>query len=121
MLIVALLVLVVVYLGGYGFAGSRRYPIEIREVTPTGAVTFTQQNYDDWNHEQISSATWLRAGLLVRHVIYSQGLIFAFTTSGRVLGLRGGENNGPCYCEESFWWTGDPHDFQFPPRWYGAS
>ena len=121
MLIVALLVLIVAYFGGYGFAVSHRYPIEIREAKPTGAVTFTQQNYDDWNHEQIASATWWRGGLLVRHVIYSQGLIFAFTTSGRVLGLSGSENNGPCYCVESFWWTGDPHDFPFPTRWYGAS
>ena len=110
-------VLLAVYVGGAGFAVSRRYPVEIRETSRAGTVAFTPQT--GWKAKKISSAVWWRGGLFVRHAVYSKGLVFAFTTSGRVFGLMGTENDGPYQCEESFWWTGDPHHFPFPARWYG--
>jgi hypothetical protein len=118
--LVAIVVLTVAYFGGHRLAVTHRYPIEIREVPPEGAVTYIPQNFDDWNHEQIASDAWWKGGLFVRKVIYSRGLAFTFTSSGKVLGLLGTENNGPNRCEDSFWWTGDPHAFPFPERWYGA-
>lgn len=116
----AIVALIIACFVGHRFAVSHCYPIEIREVSPAGAVTYIPQNYDDWNHEQIASEAWWKGGLFVRQVIYSRGLAFTFTSSGRVLGLLGTENNGPDRCVESFWWTGDPQSFPFPERWYGT-
>jgi hypothetical protein len=103
------------------FALRHRFPTEIREATDSGAVTFIPQNYDDWNYENIATAVWLQGGLYVRHVVYSRGAMFAFTTSGLVFILEGAEGRDPCCWSGWSWWLGNPHEFQFPKRWYGAS
>ncbi len=119
--IVGVIALQFMSLGCRSFALRHRFPIEIRDVAPAGEVIFVPQNYDDWIHEQIASAAWQQGGLYVRHVVYSRGAIFTFTTSGLVFVLEGAENRDPCYWSGWSWSIGAPHDFSFPERWYGNS
>jgi hypothetical protein len=96
-------------LGCHSFALRHRFPIEIREAPSAGAVSFIPQNYDDWRHGHIASAAWQQGGLYVRHMIYSRGAMFTFTTSGLVLILEGSENGDPYYWSGWSWSIGDPN------------
>src|SRR4051794_16289541 len=95
LVLVCFSLLVIAYAVGYPFALRQQFPIEIRETAGTGESKFQPQTLSDWSAEQIASAVWLRGALTIRRAIYSRGLVFTFTTSGRVLGLTGTENNGP--------------------------
>jgi hypothetical protein len=119
--IMAVAALQFINLGSHSFALRHRFPIEIRDASSTGAVTFIPQNYDDWRHGHIASAAWQQGGLYVRHVVYSRGAMFTFTTSGLVLILEGAENGDPYNWSDWSWGVGNPHDFRFPESWYGDS
>src|SRR5438477_8982431 len=112
--------LVVIFYGiGYAFAVWYVFPIDIREVASTGEVTFTPRDGAQWIHGEIASAVWLRGGLFVRHMVFTQGAFFVFTVSGRVFVLAPPELGDSPACLDTFWWTGDPRAFPFPSKNYG--
>lgn len=122
-LLVAIVALLVAYIGGYWLALRHRFPIDAEELSKTGDVTLVRQNnYDEWIHAEVASAVWWRGGLFVRHLVAARGILFTFTTSGRVFVLRPPESDGVVVespvCVETFWWPRDPLTFPFKEHSY---
>src|SRR5205823_3223142 len=95
-----------------------RFPIDVEEVSSAGEVALVpQNNYDERIDSEVASAVWWRGGLFVRHLVLARGMLFTFTTSGRVFVLRPPESDGVVVespiCVETFWWTKDPRTFPF--------
>lgn len=109
-----------VYPVGYLLAPYQPFSVEVREVSPSGEVTFIRQSHSsDDGYASVAAAAWLRGGLLVKTIVYSKGACFAFTVTGRVFVFEMPEaDNSPPY-KATFLWRGDPHKFAFPNRWYG--
>ena len=89
------------------------YTIEIREVTPNGAVSFQPQNYADWNHDSNIAGLRIHTSDIIYHSVYSEGLQYCFSHSGHVYAMAGSENNEPSVFDRKWSWSGDPHKFPF--------
>lgn len=85
--------------------------IEIRNVANDDLASFEPQRYDEWAHSELIAGLRQRSQDTVYYCIYSDGLCYCFSHSGRVYAMAPNENFLPMIFIRDWTWSGDPHKF----------